>query len=283
MAAWQSRDHPTEPAGRGLAQSRQLSLLCGRQGRHRDRHDRPRRGDGAAHRRHASTKFDARSFVWLGSMNNEVSGFFIRQGAPAANLQEILAGTALTVGSTGAGGDQQAFTVALNSLIGTKLKPIAGYPGTQEIMLAIERGELDGIVGYSWGVARVGSREALASGRLKIVLQLGLQKHKDLPDVPMLDEFVHSEADHQVLELIFSRQAMGRPLVAPPGIDPSVSALLRRAFDQAMQDPDLIAEAAKMDLELGIFSGKDVQSLVERLYQSSPEVIARAQAIASGN
>jgi len=122
------------------------------------------------------TKFDSRSFVWLGSMNNEVSGFFIRHGAPAANLQEILAGARLTVGSTGAGGDQQVFTVALNSLIGTKLKPISGYPGTQEIMLAIERGELDGIVGYSWGVARVGNRDDLASGRLKIVMQLGLTR-----------------------------------------------------------------------------------------------------------
>jgi len=164
------------------------------------------------------TKFDARSFVWLGSMNNEVSGFFIRQGAPAANLQEILAGTALTVGSTGAGGDQQAFTVALNSLIGTKLKPIAGYPGTQEIMLAIERGELDGIVGYSWG-GRAGRQQGWtsAAGRLKIVMQLGLTKHKELPDVPALDAFVTAAADRQVLELIFSRQAMGRPLVAPPG------------------------------------------------------------------
>jgi tripartite-type tricarboxylate transporter receptor subunit TctC len=86
-----------------------------------------------------------------------------------------------------------------------------------------------------------------------------------------------------VLELIFSRQAMGRPLVAPPGMEPSVSAWLRRAFDQAMHDPQLIAEAAKMDLELGFFSGQDVQSLVERLYRSPPEVIARAQAIATGN
>jgi tripartite-type tricarboxylate transporter receptor subunit TctC len=229
------------------------------------------------------TKFDARNFVWLGSMNNEVSGFFIRQGAPAANLQEILAGTALTVGSTGAGGDQQAFTVALNSLIGTKLKPIAGYPGTQEIMLAIERGELDGIVGYSWGVARVGNRDDLASGRLKIVMQLGLAKHKELPDVPTLDAFVTAAADRQVLELIFSRQAMGRPLIAPPGLPPQVGEALRTAFAAAMRDPQLIAEAAKMDLELGFVGGADVQALVDRLYRSPPDVIARAQAIAAAN
>src|SRR6202011_237143 len=226
---------------------------------------------------------DARKLVWLGSMNNEVSGFFVRQGAPASSLNEILAGVPLQVGSTGAAGDQQAFTIALNSLLRSRLKPIAGYPGTQEIMLAIERGELDGIVGYSWGVARAGNRDDLASGRLKIVMQLGLAKHKDLPDVPMLDEFVHAPQDRQVLDLIFSRQSMGRPLIAPPGLDPGVAELLRAAIAAAMRDPQLIAEAAKMDLELGFVPGAEVQGMVERLYQSPPEVIARAQGIAAGN
>ena len=228
-------------------------------------------------------KFDSTKFAWLGSMNNEVSGFFIRAGAPAANLQEILAGARLQVGSTGAGGDQHAFTVALNSLLGTRLKPIAGYPGTQEIMLAIERGELDGIVGYSWGVARVGSKDDLASGRLKIVIQLGHDKHKELPHVPLLSEFVSKAEDRQVLDLIFSRQAMGRPLVAPPGLDPRATRALRQAFAEAMRDPQLVAEGAKMDLELSFVAGADVQAMVEQLYQSSPDVIARAQAIASTN
>ncbi len=228
-------------------------------------------------------KFDSTRFAWLGSMNNEVSGLFIRRGAPAADLQEILAGARLQMGSTGAGGDQHAFTIALNSLLGTRLKPIAGYPGTQEIMLAIERGELDGIAGYSWGVARAGNKDDLASGQLKIVMQLGLEKHRELPDVPMLDELVTKAEDRQVLDMIFSRQAMGRPLVAPPGIDPRLAQALRQAFADAMRDPHLIAEGAKMDLELGFVSGADVQAMVERLYKSPPDVIARAQAIASAN
>jgi tripartite-type tricarboxylate transporter receptor subunit TctC len=231
----------------------------------------------------SQAKFDSTRFAWLGSMNNEVSGFFIRQPGPAATLKEILAGTPLQVGSTGIGGDQHAFTAALNSLLGTKLKAVAGYPGTQEIMLAVERGELDGIVGYSWGVARVGNKDDLASGRLKIVMQLGLQKHKELPDVPMLDAFVTQPQDRAVLDMIFSRQAMGRPLVAPPGLDPRTATALRDAFAEAMRDPQLVAEAAKMDLELGFVSGLDVQTLVERLYQSPPEVIARAQAIVATN
>jgi tripartite-type tricarboxylate transporter receptor subunit TctC len=99
----------------------------------------------------------------------------------------------------------------------------------------------------------------------------------------MLDEFVHAPQDRQVLDLIFSRQSMGRPLIAPPGLDPTMVELLRAAFAAAMRDPQLIAEAAKMDLELGFVPGAEVQAMVERLYQSPPEVIARAQAIAAGN
>jgi tripartite-type tricarboxylate transporter receptor subunit TctC len=94
---------------------------------------------------------------------------------------------------------------------------------------------------------------------------------------------VHAPQDRQVLDLIFSRQSMGRPLIAPPGLDRAVAELLRAAFASAMRDPQLIAEAAKMDLELGFVSGAEVQAMVERLYQSPPEVIARAQAIAAGN
>jgi tripartite-type tricarboxylate transporter receptor subunit TctC len=229
----------------------------------------------------SQAKFDSRKFLWIGSMNNEVSGFFIRQPGPAANLEQILKGADMKVGSTGVGGDQHAFSNALNSLLGTRLKAIAGYPGTQEIMLAVERGELDGIVGYSWGVARMGNKADLDNGTLKIVMQLGLDKHKELPNVPMLTDYVTKPADRQVLDLIFSRQSMGRPLLAPPGIDPRIGEAFRKAFTQAMHDPALIAEGERINMELNYVSGADVQALVEKAYSSPPDVIARAQAIAN--
>jgi tripartite-type tricarboxylate transporter receptor subunit TctC len=228
-------------------------------------------------------KFDATKFIWLGSMNNEVGGFFVREPGPVKDFQDVLNGTVLKVGSTGAGGDQQIFTQALNVLFGTKLKLVAGYPGTQELMLAIERGELDGIVGYSWSVARSGNKEQLDNGTLKIILQVALNKHPDLPSVPLVTDFVKNSTDRQVLDLIFSRNLMGRPLLAPPGLDPAVAAALRKAFAEAMRDPALIADAKKIDLELNFVSGEDVQALIERLYRSPPSVISRAQAIAAAN
>jgi len=228
-------------------------------------------------------KFDSAKLTWLGSMNNEVGGFFVREPGPVTSFQDVLDGTAMKVGSTGAGGDQQMFTAALNVLFGTRLKAIAGYPGTQELMLAIERGELDGIVGYSWSVARFGNKEQLDNGTLKIILQVALTGHPDLKGVPIVTDYVKNPVDRQVLELIFSRNSMGRPLVAPPRLRPAVASALRKAFAQAMHDPGLLAEAAKIDLELNFVSGEEVQALVERLYQSPPAVIARAQAIAAAN
>jgi tripartite-type tricarboxylate transporter receptor subunit TctC len=231
----------------------------------------------------SQAKFDSAKFAWIGSMNNEVSGFFIRQPGPVKSLGEAMKGVSLQVGSTGVGGDQHAFAAALNALIGTKLKPISGYPGTQEIMLAVERGELDGIVGYSWGVAKSGNRQQLDDGTLKIILQLALEKHKELPDVPMVTDFVTNPDDRQVLEMIFSRQSMGRPVVAPPGLDPRIVDVLRKAVAETMRDPQFVAEGAKIGLELEFVDGAEVQSMVERLYRSPAAVVNRAQAIFSAN
>ena len=227
--------------------------------------------------------FDPTKFVWLGSMNNEVSGFYIRQPGPATGLADVLAGMSLQVGATGAGGDQQIFTSTLNSLLGTKLKTIGGYPGSNEILLAVARGELDGIVGYSWGVARSGHKDLLESGQLKIIMQLALEKHRELAHVPLVTEFVTKHDDLQVLELLFSRQSMGRPVVAPPGIDARTAQALRQAFADAMHDPQFVAESNRMGLETHFIGAEAVQTLVEKLYKYPHNVVARARAIAVAN
>ena len=165
----------------------------------------------------SQAKFDSTKFAWIGSMNNEVSGFFIRQPGPVKTLRGDEGRAACRSARPASAATSTPLPRALNALLGTKLKPISGYPGTQEIMLAVERGELDGIVGYSWGVAKSGNKAHLEDGSLKIILQLALDKHKELPDIPLVTEFVKNPEDRQVLEMIFSRQSMGRPVVAPPG------------------------------------------------------------------
>lgn len=225
----------------------------------------------------SSARFDATKFNWLGSMNNEVSGFFISDRAPVRNLQDILAGHELVVGSNGAGSDPTIFTLTLNALLGTRLKLIPAYPGMNEILLAMESGELDGVAGYSWGSARGGSARQLQDGKLKLVMQMALQKHPDLPEIPLIMDLVKSAADRQVLQLIFARQSMGRPFVAPPGLAPPIVAALRTGFAAAMSDPALIADCAKLDMEINFVPGEQIATLVQSLYAFSPEVVAQAQ------
>lgn len=225
----------------------------------------------------STAKFDATKFNWIGSMNNEVAGFFISNTSPAQTLEQVLAGTPMTVGSTGAGGDPQIFAVTLNVILKTKLKIISGYPGMNEILLGMEKGELDGVSGYSWGSARTGSKTMLQNGKLKILLQLALSRHKDLPDVPLITDLVKDPQDLSLLELIFARQSMGRPVVAPPEMDPHVVTALRKSFSDTMHDPDFVAEAARSGMEMEFVSGEDVQRLVEHLYSLPKDAVERAQ------
>jgi tripartite-type tricarboxylate transporter receptor subunit TctC len=230
-----------------------------------------------------TAKFDATKFNWIGSMNNEVAGFFVWNTSPAQSLQQVLAGTPLTVGSTGVGGDPQIFAVTMNAILKTKLKIIPGYPGMNEILLGMEKGELDGVTGYSWGSARIGSRTQLQDGKLKIILQLALSRHKDLPNVPLIMDLVKDPQDQRLLALIFSRQSMGRPIVAPPGIDPRVVAELRKGFADAMHDPEFVAEASRYGMETEFVSGEDVQHLVEHIYSLPKDTMERAQQMLAVN
>lgn len=227
----------------------------------------------------STAKFDPTKFYWLGSMNNEVAGFFVSSTSPANNLTDILAGQELQVGSNGAGSDPQMFAVATNAILHTKLKIIAGYPGMNEILLGMSRGELDGVLGYSWGVARMGSIDQIRKGEIKLVMQLALHKHKELLDVPLITDLVPEGEGKQVLELIFSRQSMGRPVVAPPGLEPRVAASLRKAFADVMHDPEFIAESDKINLETSFVSGEDVQDLVNGLSHLPTSVVTQAQKI----
>jgi tripartite-type tricarboxylate transporter receptor subunit TctC len=224
-------------------------------------------------------RFDATKLQWLGSMNNEVGGFFISDTAPVKSLKDVLDGKELIVGSAGAASDLHAFALVMNSILGARLKIVDGYPGTTEILLALERGEVDGLIGYSWGAARTGSASMLKSGKLNNILQLALKKHPELPDVPLITDLVQSTNERQLLELIFARQTMGRPFIAPPGTSEGVVKLLRTAFTAAMKDPELIETASKMSLEIDHADGEIVQELVERLHQLPPAVIERTQSI----
>ena len=163
------------------------------------------------------TRFDASRFSWIGSLNNEVSVCVSWHSSDVRTMQDLQT-RQLIVGGTGSGSDTDVFPTVIANLLEANIRLISGYPGGNDILLAMERGEVDGRCGWSWSTVLSRRPEWLAEGRINILAQLALQKHPDLPDVPLITEFADSEDELMAMELIFARQVMGRPYLAPPDI-----------------------------------------------------------------
>jgi tripartite-type tricarboxylate transporter receptor subunit TctC len=225
-----------------------------------------------------STKaqFDAAKFNWIGSMNDEVSVCVAWHTSGIAKLQDVTQ-KELTVGGTGPAADTDQFPKVLNATIHTKFKIIPGYPGGNDIDLAMERGEVMGRCGWSWSSVVATHKRWIDDKKINILVQLSLTKHADLPNVPLVMDFAKTDEERQIFKLVFARQPMGRPFLAPPGVPADRTATLRKAFMDAMKDPGFLAEAEKMQLEIDPVSGDAVQAIVRDVYRT-PKSIAAAVA-----
>ncbi len=221
-------------------------------------------------------QFDVRKYNWIGSANNEVSICVSWHTTSVKTIQDLLK-TEMIVGGTGPGADTDVFPKVMNNIVGTKLKLITGYPGGNDINLAMERGEVQGRCGYSWSSAKSRNAEWLEQKKINILVQMSLEKHPDLPNVPLIMDFAKDEDDTKALELIYARQVMGRPFVAPPDVPADRAKALRDAFMATMKDPKFLADAEKQDLEITPVSGAGIHKLIDRIYTSSPRAIALAK------
>jgi tripartite-type tricarboxylate transporter receptor subunit TctC len=221
-------------------------------------------------------RFDPAQFTWIGSVANEVSICAAWERAGIDTFDQLLT-RELTVGGTGSGADTNQFPKIMNGVLGTKLKVVSGYPGGNNIDLAMERGEVDGRCGWSWS-SIVSTRKAwLDSGSIKVLVQLALEKHPDLPDVPLIMDYAKTDEERAMLRLIFSRSALGCPFLAPPGIPAERAAILRKAFDDTMKDPEFLAEAAQALLEVAPVRGEELQRLIADIYQTPKDVVDKAR------
>ncbi len=223
-------------------------------------------------------KFVADKFNYIGSANNEVSICAAMADTGIKTFEELKS-KELIVGGTGDTADTVQFPKVLNAVLGTKFKIINGYPGGKDVVLAMERGEVSGRCGWSWSSVKAKNKDWLEGGKMNILLQLSTGKHAELPDVPLVMDLVSSDADKALLTLMFARQELGRPYVAPPNIPADRVAALRAAFDATMQDAEFLAEAKSADLELAPVSGERVQKLVMDSYTTDPSVVARINKI----
>ena len=165
----------------------------------------------------SNAKFDATKLTWIGSAANEISLCATFATSPVKTWNDALT-KEFTVAGNGSGSDPDVFANVLRNLFGVKDRLISGFPGSAEISLAMERGEVDGRCGWSWSSIKAEKSAWLAEHKLNLIVQLALEKAADLPDVPLITDLATDDRQRQILKLIFSRQTMGRPFAGPPGI-----------------------------------------------------------------
>jgi tripartite-type tricarboxylate transporter receptor subunit TctC len=223
--------------------------------------------------------FDAQKFNWIGSANNEVSVCVAMKDSGITTFEDLFT-KELTVGGTGASADTDQFPRVLNGVLGTHFKIVQGYPGGNDVVLAMERGEVQGRCGWSLSSVLSTHKSWLDDKRMIVLAQLSLTKHPAIPDVPLAIDFAKTDEQRAILKLVLARQVMGRPYVAPPNLPADRVATLRQAFMDTMIDQDFLAEAAKTELEINPVSGADVEKLVKEVYATPPDIVAKAKAAA---
>jgi len=223
-------------------------------------------------------QFEGPKFTWIGSANDEVS-ICASWHTTGVNKFEDLQNKEITVGGTGASDDTVQFPKVLNAVLGTKMKIVSGYPGGNDAVLAMERGEVHGRCGWSWSSVKATHKAWIDEKRVNVLIQLALEKHPDLPQVPLVTELAKTDEQKQILKLVFARQVMGRPFVAPPGIPQDRAEALRKAFMDTMNDKEFLAEAEKAGLEITPVAGEQIQKLVSEVYMTEPEIAKKVGAI----
>lgn len=224
------------------------------------------------------SQFDPAKFNYLGSANNEVYICVGRTDAPVQKFQDAFT-KPMILGASAAGGSTRDFPALLNNVLGTKFTIVSGYPGSKEIMLAVERKEVQGACGYGWSSLIAQNANMLKDGVVRVLAQEAAKSHPTLDKmgVPMTLSFAKTPEQKQILELVYSQLVFGRPYVLPPRVPEDRVKALRTAFTETMKDPKLIADANKIHLDVQSVSGEEVQELVAKMYKTPERIVQKAK------
>jgi tripartite-type tricarboxylate transporter receptor subunit TctC len=221
-------------------------------------------------------RFDVRQIQWLGSTANEL-GVVVAWHSARQQTMDDLFKQEMVVGGTGPSTDPELYARALNNTIGTKFRIVSGYRGQAQMALALERGEIEGTANWSWSDIVSGHPDWLKEKKVRVLLQIGLSKSPDLPDVPLMTDLARTDEQRQVFEILAGMKPMGRPYFVVPGVPADRRDALRTAFTETMRDPEYRDEAQRMFGALEPTSGTDIQNLVERLYTLPKSALDKAR------
>jgi tripartite-type tricarboxylate transporter receptor subunit TctC len=219
----------------------------------------------------SGVRFEIDKLNWIGSLNSEVGTVLSWHTADVKTTKDLFEKELIVGGIVGV--DPETTPRLLNALIGTKFKIVSGYNTTAQIALAIERGEVHGIADWSWSSVKAVRPDWLRDKKVNVLMQVGLHKEPELPNVPFALDFVRNDADRKVMELNFTQKTAARPIVAPPGVPADRVAALRAAFAALAKDQEFLADSERSKLEIAPVPAEEVDRVV-RLIISTPAAIA---------
>lgn len=220
-----------------------------------------------------AVRFDLKGFKWLGAMGNSVAALITWHASGIKTLDDAKTKT-VVLGALGNDGGNAVYPQLLNKYLGTQFKLVLGYPGGNTLQLAMERGEIDGRGAVVWSGFKAGYPHWIAEKKINVLMQVGLAKDKDLPDVPLLIDLAKTPEERAVYQFLSSNTAVGFPVVAPPGTPAARIAILRKAIADTMNDPAFLRDAERQRLPVQFTAGDEVQRIVTGLVSTPPEIIA---------
>jgi tripartite-type tricarboxylate transporter receptor subunit TctC len=222
----------------------------------------------------SNAKYDPVKLNWIGSINADTSVAVATRRSGVRTWQDLKT-RELIVAGTGVGTESVVVPYVLRNILGLRLKVIAGYPGGSEMNLAMQRGEVDGRGAFSWTSLKPHFKEWVESGDLFILYQQALRKHPDIPGVPLVIDLAETDDQRKLLELQFTAFELGRPYFVADGVPAERVSALRRAFEQAMKDKELLADAERQQMEVNPATGGEMQAILTRVYATPKALVAR--------
>ena len=221
-------------------------------------------------------RFDPLKITWIGTPTIETNVCFAHKRAKVQNFEDLLKHE-LIIGNTGAGTGTYTYPRGLNGLLGTKFKLVSGFKVSTDVLLAIERGEVDGLC-ESWDSANGKRPEFFKNGTFKVLFQAGPHVEAEIK-APSIFSLAKTPEQKQALEYLYAGQGIGRPFVAPPELPAARVKMLRDAFAATMKDPEFRADAKKTKLDVNPTDGAGLEALIKRIYATPKHLVAQVAAL----
>ena len=221
-------------------------------------------------------QFDVRNFNWIGNMV-VVNNIMITWHESGVRTIDDAKKKTIAIGATGASSPSVIYPTVANNLFGTQFKIVSGYPGGGDIMIALERREVDGRGSDSWASLKSNNPSWITEKKVNILFQVGPRREPDLPGPPLLTELAQNEEQKQILEVVSGDAAVGRPVLTAPDVPADRVRALRKAFDDVMKDPAFQEAAKKANLYFNPLGGEELQQIVVRIVSPSPQVIEKVK------